>query len=118
MASAFLMIVLTLSGGAELSAAFVNTPTLEECEKRAAVVRGILDKGNVKIAQIVCRPSDIQFETFTHGVEGDAKRYAYVVSFDDKSATVKSVASCDTVKATGEGRYCATSGQKLVPQAR
>ena len=44
MASAFLMIILTLTSGAQLSAAFVNTPTLEDCEKRASIVRGILEK--------------------------------------------------------------------------
>jgi hypothetical protein len=118
MTSAFLMIVLTLSNGPQLSAAFVNTETLPECERRAAAVRGILDKGDVKIRQMACRPSNIRFEPFAHGVDEDAKRYAYVISIDDNSVTVEQVASCATVNAAGEGRYCATSTQKLLPQAQ
>jgi hypothetical protein len=116
MPSAFLMIVLTLSSGPQLSAAFVNTETLPECEKRAAVVRGILDKGNVKITQMACRPSHIRFEPFAHGAEEDATRYAYVISIGDKGVTVEQVASCETANAGGEGRYCATSTQKLLPR--
>jgi hypothetical protein len=118
MTPAFLMIVLTLSSGPQLSAAFVNTSTLAECEKRAAVVRGILEKGNVEIKQMVCRSSDVQFEPFAHGTEDDAKRFSYVISFDDKSANVKSVASCEATNAAGEERYCATSTQKLLPQTQ
>lgn len=118
MSSAFLMIVLTLSNGGQLSAAFVNTETLAACEKRAAVVSDILSKGNVKIRQIACRPSDLQFEPFAHGTPDDAKRHAYVISINDKSATVEQVASCAAANAAGEGRYCATSTQKLLPQAR
>lgn len=118
MTFAVLMVVLTLSNGGQLSAAFVNTPTLADCEKRAAVVRGILDKGNVKITQIICRSSNIQFEPFAHGAEDDVKRHAYIVSFDDRSATIEPVASCDARSMTGEGRYCATSSQKPLPQSQ
>lgn len=118
MTLAFLMIVLTLSDGAPLSAAFVNTATQAECEKRATVVRSILEKGDIKIKQMVCRASDVQFEPFAHGADGDARRYAYVISFDDTKATVVPVASCEATGASGEGRYCATSTQKLLPRTQ
>lgn len=118
MASAFLMIILTLTSEAQISAAFVNTPTLEDCEKRATVVRGILEKGDIEVKQMVCRSSDVQFEPFVHGSEDDAERYSYVISFDDKNATVAPVPSCEVAGATGEGRYCATSTQKLLPRTQ
>lgn len=118
MASAFLMIILTLTSGTQLSAAFVNTPTREDCEKRAAVVRGILEKGDIEIKQMICRSSDVQFESFVHGSGDDAERYSYVISFDDKKATVAPVASCEVAGVTGEGRYCATSTQKLLPRTQ
>ncbi|MCC6947909.1 MAG: hypothetical protein IT539_09095 [Bradyrhizobiaceae bacterium] len=115
---AFLMIILTLLKGGEMSVAFVNTQTLEECEKRAAVVRTILEKGGVTIEHLVCRASEVQFEPFVHGMEDDAERQAYLVSFDDKTATVEPIASCEAAGAPRAARYCATSTQKLLPQPR
>jgi hypothetical protein len=115
---AFLMIILTLPDNGQLSAAFVNTQTLEECEKRASVVRSILDKGDIEIKQMVCRSSGALFEPFVHGTEGDAERYAYSISFDDRNATVEAIASCSAADAAEQGRYCATSTQKLLSQAQ
>mgnify|MGYP002621790349 FL=1 len=69
----FLMIILTLAEGGQPSAAFVNTATLEECEQRAAVVRGILEQGEYPIEEMVCRASDAEFEPLvvdTAPVEG------------------------------------------------
>jgi len=114
MSHAFLMIVLTVTGGAQVSAAFVNTATLEDCEKRASIVRGILEKGAIEIRQMVCRSSNVRFEPFVHGSEGDGERYSYLISFDDKEATVAPVASCEMAAVTGAGRYCATSAQNLL----
>ena len=114
----FLMIVLTFLDSGELSAAFVNTPTLEECEARGATVRTILEEGNVTIEQLVCRASQAQFEPFMHGGEEDAERHAYVVAFDDERARVEPVADCDAARPTEAGRYCVTSTQKQLSQAQ
>ena len=108
----FLMIILTLVDG-NLSAAFVSTATLEECEDRAAVVRGILEKGEYPIEQMVCRAADVEFEPFSHGMEQSADSQAYLISFDDKAATVEAVASCAAAQVEA-GQFCATSGQKIV----
>lgn len=113
---AFLMIVLTQTAGGPLSAAFVNTETLEDCEGRVAAVRTILENGGYAIEQAICRASDARFEPFVHGTEGDAERYAYAISFDESNAAVEPVASCDAAGETAEGRYCATSTQKLLAQ--
>ena len=118
METGFLMVILTILAGGEMSAAFVNTQTLEECETRAATVRSILEKGGVVIEHLVCRTSPLQFEPFVHGAEEEAERRTYLVSFDDRTATVEPVASCEAAGASAEGRYCATSTQGLLPQAQ
>lgn len=107
----FLMIILTLVDG-NLSAAFVSTATLEECEDRAAVVRGILEKGEYPIEQMVCRAADVEFEPFAHGMEEAGERKTYLVSFDDRTATVEAVESCEAVPAKAE-QFCATSTQNF-----
>lgn len=114
----FLMIILTLVDNGQLSAAFVNTATLAECEQRAAVVRGILETGDTPIEQMVCRASDAEFEPFVHGMEEFAERQAYLVSFDDTTATVEKVASCDGAAQSRPGTYCAVSMQKFASEAQ
>ncbi len=109
----FLMITLTLLGDGQLSAAFVNTETLEECEQRAAVVRGILEKGAYPIEEMVCRAAEVEFEPFVHGMEEPTDRQAYLISFDDTKATVERVESCEPASVQA-GQFCATSTQKIV----
>lgn len=113
----FLMIILTLMENGQLSAAFVNTETLEECEQRAAVVRNILQQGEAPIEHLVCRAATVGFEPFVHGMEEFAGRQAYLVSFDDEKATVEAVESCETAQAA-VGQYCVTSTQKIVANAQ
>lgn len=112
----FLMIIFTLAEGGQLSGAFVNTATLEECERRAAVVRGILEQGDSPIEQMVCRASDAEFEPFVHGMEEFAEAQSYLVSFDDTRATVEKAASCEGA-APAPGTWCVTSMQKFAADA-
>lgn len=113
---AFLMIVLTQPAGGQMSAAFVNTKTLEDCEARVAVVRTILEHEGFAVEQAICRASDAQFQPFVHGAEEGAARHAYAISFNATDVAVEPVASCEAAGAAREGRYCATSTQKLLPQ--
>lgn len=113
----FLMIVLTVLENGQLSAAFVNTQTLDECRDRAAVVQAILEEGDYAIENLVCRASQAEFEPFVHGMDQFAEQQAYLVSFDDETATVEPVASCGEAGAQEGARYCATSTQKLLSQA-
>lgn len=112
----FLMIILTLADQGQLSGAFVNTATLEECEQRAAVVRSILEKGETPIEQMVCRASDAEFEPFAHGMEEFAEKQSYVVSFDDQHATVEKVESCDGRAPAAGQTFCVTSTQKFASE--
>lgn len=111
----FLMIILTLAGEGQYSAAFVNTATLEECERRAAAVRAILENGNTPIAAMVCRTAEATFQPFAHGGDASAPRHAYVVSYDEHTATVAKVAACGEATPSRPGHYCATSTQDLLP---
>lgn len=113
----FLMIIFTLAEGGQLSGAFVNTGTLEECESRAAIVRGILEKGDTPIERMVCRASDAEFEPFVHGMEAFADKQSYIVSFDDERATIEKAATCDGA-ATAPGSWCVTSMQKFAADAQ
>lgn len=112
----FLMIILTLVDNGQLSGAFVNTATLEECEDRAAVVRGILEKGEYPIEQMVCRASEAEFEPFAHGMEDTAEKQSYLVSFDDARATVEKVESCDGQETAAAQTWCVTSMQKFASE--
>ena len=113
----FLMIIFTLAEGGQLSGAFVNTATLEECEQRAGVVRGILEQGDMPVEQMVCRASEAEFEPFTHGMEAFAEKQTYIVSFDDERATVEKAATCDGVTPAA-GSWCVTSMQKFASEAQ
>ena len=112
----FLMIILTLVENGQLSAAFVNTATLEECESRAAIVRGILEQGEYPIETMVCRASDAEFEPFVHGMEEFAEPQAYLVSFDDERATVEKTAACEAGANPAPGTWCAVSMQKFLSE--
>lgn len=112
---AFLMIVLMQPAQGPMSAAFVNTQTLEDCEARAAIVRTILESEDYTVEQAVCRASAARFEPFAHGVDPDAERYAYSISFTDADASVEAVTACESAGGAADGHYCATSTQKLLP---
>lgn len=119
----FLMIVMTLLESGEMSAAFVNTPSIDECERRATAVRAILSKGNMPLKDLVCRRSDATFEPFSHDTQG-THAHRYLVSFDDIDARITQLsddASCANHSAAEAGpdkpaQYCAVSAQKLLSE--
>lgn len=118
-----LMIVMTLLDGGSLSAAFVNTASLDECERRAEGVRAILSGQNVVIKELVCRGSEARFAPFSHGAAG-GDAHKYVVTFDTQRAWVAPQAEdapCDgaaaaTTQPPATVRYCATSTQTLLSE--
>jgi len=113
----FLMIVMTLLENGQLSAAFVNTDTLADCERRANAIRMILSGQNVPIKDLVCRSSAAKFEPFSHGAPS-TQAHSYVVSFDEREAWITprtDDASCEAGPAKPI-RYCATSAQKLLSE--
>lgn len=119
MNTGFLMIILTLLETGQMSAAFVNTQKLEDCEHRATGVRAILEGQNVPIKHLVCRSSSATFEPYSHGNDKDAVRHSYIISFDARDATVvknTSGSPCEDAAPGKPIRYCATSAQKLLSE--
>jgi hypothetical protein len=113
----FLMIVMTLLENGQLSAAFVNTESLEDCERRAKAIRTILSDQKIPIKDLVCRSSAAKFEPFSHGAPS-AQAHSYVVSIDEREAWITprtDNAPCDGDPAKPI-RYCATSSQKLLSE--
>lgn len=115
MSMTVLMIVLTMGtgDGAQLSAAFVDTESIADCEERAARVTAIVAETDTPVKDSICLPSAQRFEPFMHGVEDDAPRYSYLIAHDDRQATVTSVESCDSVT-PAEGEVCAVSVQQML----
>lgn len=121
MNSGVLMIVLTLVDGGGMSAAFVNTASVEECERRGRGVNAILTSQKVSIEALVCRDSEARFEAFTHGGTS-AQTHTYLVTFNDRRAWIARQpdgATCArgtlaTDAPPNTTRYCATSTQKLL----
>ncbi len=119
----FLMIVLTLLESGGMSAAFVNTQSLDECERRAKAVSTILAGQKLPIKDVVCRRSEATFEPFSHTGES-AGAYHYIVTFDEREAWVTpraADAACDGADAAARGpteatRFCVASAQKLISE--
>lgn len=118
-----LMIILTMLDGGQMSAAFVNTASEEECGRRAAMVRTVLEAADTPIKQIVCRESTAMLSRYTHNIPADASRQQYLIRFDQRQASVTALPAsqaCDpapTKGAEGMSSYCATSTQSLLPAA-
>lgn len=118
-----LMIILTVLEGGGMSAAFVNTASEEECGRRAAMVRTVLEAADTPIKQIVCRESAAMFSRYTHDIPADASRHPYLIRFDQRQASVTVLPgqqACEPAQsnsADGMSSYCATSTQSLLPAA-
>lgn len=116
-----LMIILTVLEGGQLSAAFVNTASEDECGRRAAMVRTVLEAADTPITQIVCRESTAKLSRYTHNVPADAPRHPYLIRFDQRQASVTvlpALQACEPAQANsadGMSSYCATSTQSLLP---
>ncbi len=119
----FLMIILTMLESGDMSAAFVNTDSLDECERRAKAVSTILAGQKLPIKDLVCRRSEATFEPFSHSGE-NAGAYRYIVTFDEREAWVTprgADAACDGEGASARAppepvRFCVSSAQKLLSE--
>lgn len=115
MTAGMLLLILTLADAGQYSAAFVHTPTVAECERRAAAVRTILENGGTQIERIVCRASKASFEPFVHRTEPDSPRQRYLIRVNEEQVVVSPMTdgqACSAGKAGSD--YCATSTQRLL----
>lgn len=117
MTPGFLLVILTMMAGGDMSAAFVNTETLENCNDRGEVVRTILSNGKVDIRTITCFRSDIKFKKFSHKETEGAPRYRYVISLKNKNVAItltEDEKACHATARKDEVVFCATSSQLLL----
>ena len=121
MSAAHVMVILTLLGNGQLSAAFVSTESKDNCEQRAKTVEAILRSGGSDIRLLRCLPSELRFARFTHESSSAAPRYAYLLSVGENSLDVEPVSDlrrCDSLRSDrlakpGITRYCVSSTQAL-----
>lgn len=121
MTAAHVMVILTLLGDGQLSAAFVSTESRQNCEMRAKPVEAILKASKTEIRYLQCLPSDFKFDRFTHGPSSSGTHYTYLLSVGDRYldvARVEDLQACVSLRADapvrqGVDHYCATSTQRL-----
>ena len=121
MTTAHIMVILTLLGDGQLSAAFVSTGSKQNCEQRALAVRAILTANNTVLERIRCIPSDLKFDRYSHARAAAAPRHAYLLSLGDASLEVvpmSDVQACTRLDHDGRSRpdlvrICVSSTQSL-----
>lgn len=117
-----LMVVLTLLESGQMSAAFVNTASMKECERRSLMVRTVLETTGARIQQIACRQSTARFTSFSHDDGSpETQHMHYVIQIDPQQASIMVLPPGHTCKnSNDEGdntiSYCATSTQSLLLQ--
>lgn len=114
MSANILMLILTLAEGGLYSAAFVNTGSVAECERRAATVRAILQTGPTQIERIDCLPSEARFEPFVHGAGQAGARHFYRIHLDAGRVRVERRQADAGCRPEPGQVYCVTSGQKML----
>jgi len=119
----FLLVILTASEASGLSAAFVGTGTLAECEARGKAIRPILDGAKVDVKEFVCRPSSQRFQRFVHGAPADAPRHFYRLALTADGVSIARVDALEACRAApqptaaeppGSRIYCASSSQPML----
>lgn len=121
MNTGIVMIILTLLPGGDLSASFVNTDTLAECEQRLGRIRPILENGKVGLKEAGCFRSPAQFDYFDHDPPADAPRHSFLIELAGDLASVRKLAAsedCPAIleqadRSAGKARYCTTSTQDM-----
>lgn len=113
----FLLIILTMMDSGSLSAAFVNTDTLDTCEQRGKVIKSILSQGKIDIRTLKCFKSDLKFKKFSHNTPAKAPRYRYLVTLNADTVTIttmKDMQTCNAAASNNKTIFCTTSTQMVL----
>ncbi|MCB1957993.1 MAG: hypothetical protein KDG55_20100 [Rhodocyclaceae bacterium] len=121
MAVAHVLVILTLLGDGQLSAAFVNTDSQAACEQRSAAIAAVLERGGAEVQQMRCVPSELRFTRFSHADAATAPRNAYRVTLGETVLALEpmpDVAQCEAAARSaqtpaGSSGFCVTSTQQL-----
>ena len=117
MKTLFLLITLTQNGAGDINASFVNTETLEQCQQKALMVKGVFLTSNIHVIESRCIKSDLYFSEFGHASAASKNRNYYLINIDQKALQISVMPdwrSCMNQQKTRveQGRfYCASSVQ-------
>lgn len=122
MNTAFLLVLLTVGDGGQISAAFVNTGSLFTCQTKSKMLGAVISTSGTEIIENKCFSSGLKFPKFSHKQKEDAIRYSYVVSLTDGDIEVrraKNKMECiinkEKFELENKGEvYCTTSTQKII----
>jgi len=118
----YLLLVLTRNGAGDVSAAFVNSESLEACRVSQAMVEGIFVSQGIPLISSECRLSPLRFTPFEHVDTTRARRYHYLI---DPQASTPQIRPVPDWKRCREGEsqrpgerriYCASSTQRLLSE--
>ena len=115
----FLLVLLTQNGAGDINASFVNTKTLEQCQKKSVMVEAVFKTSNVPVIESRCIKSDLKFSEFGHASSSSMINYFYLVKFDNTTVQINRMpdwSSCITQAKPGAVPgmpYCSSSVQLL-----
>jgi hypothetical protein len=118
MKTLYLLITLTQNGAGDISSAFVNTETLEQCQQKAAMVEAVFKGSNIAIIESRCIKSKLQFSEFGHALNSRDIQNYYLISFDEDAASIAVMPdwqTCNQQKntSTQSRLYCSSSIQSV-----
>ena len=119
MKTLFLLMVLTQNGAGDINASFVNTETLEQCQQKALMVKGVFVASNIPIVESHCIQGDLSFSEFNHASASSMIRNFYLIKVNGAEvqlAKMQDWATCmaQAKQAPESGRsYCSSSVQSL-----
>ncbi len=124
-ALAHVLVILTLLGDGQLSAAFVNTDSRAACEQRSAAIGAVLRQGAAQVQQMRCVASPLRFTRFSHADAATAPRHAYRMTLGEASldlVAVDNLSYClsppgDADRPAGLEIHCVTSTQQPLASA-
>ena len=115
----FLLVLLTRNGAGDIHVAFVNTQTLDECQQKELLVKGIFMSADIPVLESRCSRSELRFSEFVHASTSRMAHHFYLIRFDSEAVRVQKMPdwrSCMRKQAEGaaQGRiYCGSSVQTL-----
>ena len=123
MSAAHVLLILTLLADGQMSAAFVNSPSAEQCAARGEAIGAVLRKGGANVQQMRCIPSALRFARFSHADAQTAPRHTYTLSYSDTTLELQPRADLAACQALLEqagalpaaNTLCVTSTQTLDP---
>ena len=119
MKTLFLLILLTQNGAGDINASFVNTETLQQCQQKSLMLKGVFNGSNIPVIENRCIKNDLQFSEFGHAETSSMNRNFYLIRLDEDDIHISAVSdwlSCKRQQknAVKQGKvYCSSSIQSL-----